>query len=184
MTKRLSEQESYFSMSEFLESYYWASRDDDLGSLLGSVTLWSDDGELFDQAIAEDWHAFFSDVSNENHTVFESFQAVKQFVNEYLPDIAATTPVSGSLTYNIRIICEMTESQRNQEPVWQNWGAAVNWITNPNVVPVNESAKSISNCQGFASATTRNSDGAQSGKGELDTVVLCVCEIFTALLSG
>ncbi len=116
MTKRLSEQESYFSMSEFLDSYYWASKDDDLGSLLGSVTLWSDDGELFDQAIAEDWHAFFSDVSNENHTVFESFQAVKQFVNEYLPDIAATTPVSGSLTYNIRIICEMTESQRNQEP--------------------------------------------------------------------
>lgn len=202
MTKRLSEQESYFSMSEFLDSYYWASKDDDLGSLLGSVTLWSDDGELFDQAIAEDWHAFFSDVSNENHTVFESFQAVKQFVNEYLPDIAATTPVSGSLTYNIRIICEMTESQRNQEPVWQNWVAAVNWITNPNVVPVNESpflktgqslpnpkekgfsAKSISNCQGFASATTRNSDGAQSGKGGLDTVVLCVCEIFTALLSG
>ncbi|MCT3222609.1 hypothetical protein EFO81_07925, partial [Lactiplantibacillus plantarum] len=120
MTKRLSEQESYFSMSEFLDSYYWASKDDSLGSLLGSVTLWSDDGELFDQAIAEDWHTFFGDVSNENHTVFESFQAVKQFVNEYLPDIAATTPVSGSLTYNIRIICEMTESQRNQEPVWQN----------------------------------------------------------------
>ncbi|MCG0835471.1 hypothetical protein IMAU10217_02568 [Lactiplantibacillus plantarum] len=139
MTKRLSEQESYFSMSEFLDSYYWASKDDSLGSLLGSVTLWSDDGELFDQAIAEDWHTFFGDVSNENHTVFESFQAVKQFVNEYLPDIAATTPVSGSLTYNIRIICEMTESQRNQEPVWQNWVAAVNWITNPNVVPVNES---------------------------------------------
>ena len=139
LTKRLSEQESYFSMSEFLDSYYWASKDDSLGSLLGSVTLWSDDGELFDQAIAEDWHTFFGDVSNENHTVFESFQAVKQFVNEYLPDIAATTPVSGSLTYNIRIICEMTESQRKQEPVWQNWGAAVNWITNPNVVPVNES---------------------------------------------
>lgn len=122
-----------------MDSYYWASKDDSLGSLLGSVTLWSDDGELFDQEIAEDWHTFFGDVSNENHTVFESFQAVKQFVNEYLPDIAATTPVSGSLTYNIRIICEMTESQRNQEPVWQNWVAAVNWITNPNVVPVNES---------------------------------------------
>ncbi|WFC04302.1 hypothetical protein [Lactiplantibacillus pentosus] len=139
MEKRLNERESYFSMSEFLDSYYWASKDDSLGSLLGSVTLWSGDGELFDQAIADDWHTFFSDVSDENHTVFESFQAVKQFVNEYLEDIAATTSVARNLTYNIRMICEMSEAQRNQEPVWQNWVAAVNWITNPNVVPVNES---------------------------------------------
>jgi hypothetical protein len=139
LTKRLSEQESYFSMSEFLDSYYWASKDDSLGSLLGSVTLWSDDGKLFDQAIAEDWHTFFGDVSSEDHTMFESFQAVKQFVNEYLPDVAETTPLSRNLTYNIRMICEMTEAQRNQEPVWKNWVAAVNWITNPNVVPVNES---------------------------------------------
>jgi hypothetical protein len=139
LEKRLNERESYFSMSEFLDSYYWASKDDSLGSLLGSVTLWSGDGELFDQAIADDWHTFFSDVSDENHTVFESFQAVKQFVNEYLEDIAATTSVARNLTYNIRMICEMSEAQRNQEPVWQNWVAAVNWITNPNVVPVNES---------------------------------------------
>ena len=139
MEKRLNERESYFSMSEFLDSYYWASKDDSLGSLLGSVTLWSGDGELFDQAIADDWHTFFSDVSDEDHTVFESFQAVKQFVNEYLEDIAATTSVSRNLTYNIRMICEMTEAQRHQEPVWQNWVAAVNWITNPNVAPRKES---------------------------------------------
>ncbi|MBU7497973.1 hypothetical protein KGI31_13795 [Lactiplantibacillus pentosus] len=139
MEKRLNERESYFSMSEFLDSYYWASKDDSLGSLLGSVTLWSGDGELFDQAIADDWHTFFSDVSNEDHTVLESFQAVKQFVNEYLPDVTQTTSVSRNLTYRIRMICEMSEAQRDQEPVWQNWVAAVNWITNPNVVPVNES---------------------------------------------
>ena len=139
MEKRLNERESYFSMSEFLDSYYWASKDDSLGSLLGSVTLWSDDGELFDQAIADDWHTFFSDVSDEDHTVSESFQAVKQFVNEYLEDIAATTSVARNLTYNIRMICEMSEAQRSQEPVWQNWVAAVNWITNPNVVPRKES---------------------------------------------
>ncbi len=107
---------------------------------MGSVTLWrNDNDELFDQAIAEDWHAFFSDVSNEDHTLLESFQAVKQFVNEYLPDIAETTSVSRNLTYRIRMICEMSEAQRDQEPVWQNWVATVNWITNPNVVPVNES---------------------------------------------
>jgi hypothetical protein len=139
LEKRLNERESYFSMSEFLDSYYWASKDDSLGSLLGSVTLWSDDGELFDQAIADDWHTFFSDVSDEDHTVSESFQAVKQFVNEYLEDIAATTSVARNLTYNIRMICEMSEAQRSQEPVWQNWVAAVNWITNPNVVPRKES---------------------------------------------
>ncbi|GIP70295.1 hypothetical protein AWA1501_24580 [Lactiplantibacillus pentosus] len=127
-------------MSEFLDSYYWASKDSSLGNLLSSVTLWrNDNDELFDQAIADDWHAFFSDVSDEDHTVFESFQAVKQFVNEYLPDIAATKRVSRNLTYNIRMICEMSEAQRNQEPVWQNWVAAVNWITNPNVVPGRES---------------------------------------------
>ncbi|WP_165850493.1 hypothetical protein [Lactiplantibacillus plantarum] len=139
MEKRVDEQESYFSMSEFLDSYYWTSKDDSLGSLLGSVTLWSDDGELFDQAIADDWHAFFIDVSDEDHTVLESFQAVKQFVNEYLPDVAEITSVSRNLTCRIRMICEMPEVKRNQEPVWQNWVAAVNWITNPNVVPVNES---------------------------------------------
>ncbi|MDO7805994.1 hypothetical protein Q7Q91_13465 [Lactiplantibacillus pentosus] len=140
MEKRLSERESYFSMSEFLDSYYWASEDDSLGNLLGSVTLWrNDNDELFDQAIADDWHAFFSDVSDEDHTLLESFQAVKQFVNEYLPDIAETTSVSRNLTYRIRMICEMSEAQRDQEPVWQNWVAAVNWITNPNVGPVNES---------------------------------------------
>ncbi|WP_457952101.1 hypothetical protein [Lactiplantibacillus pentosus] len=140
MEKRLNERESYFSMSEFLDSYYWASKDSSLGNLLSSVTLWrNDNDELFDQAIADDWHAFFSDVSDEDHTVFESFQAVKQFVNEYLPDIAATKRVSRNLTYNIRMICEMSEAQRNQEPVWQNWVAAVNWITNPNVVPGRES---------------------------------------------
>ena len=139
MEKRLNERESYFSMSEFLDSYYWASKDDSLGSLLGSVTLWSDDGELFDQAIADDWHTFFSDVSDEDHTVLESFQAVKQFVNEYLPDFAETTSVSRNLTYHIRMICEMSEAQRSQETVWQNWVAAVNWITNPNIVQVNES---------------------------------------------
>ncbi|WP_457952099.1 hypothetical protein [Lactiplantibacillus pentosus] len=140
MEKRLNERESYFSMSEFLDSYYWASEDDSLGDLLGSVTLWrNDNDELFDQAIADDWHTFFSDVSDEDHTVFESFQAVKQFVNEYLEDIAATTSVARNLTYNIRMICEMSEAQRNQEPVWQNWVVAVNWITNPNVVPRKES---------------------------------------------
>ncbi|WFC04299.1 hypothetical protein [Lactiplantibacillus pentosus] len=140
MTKRLNERESYFSMSEFLESYYWASKDDSLGDLLGSVTLWrNDNDELFDQAIADDWHAFFTDVSDEDHTVLESFQAVKQFVNEYLPDFAETTSVSRNLTYRIRMICEMTDVQRDQEPVWQNWVAAVNWITNPNVVPGRES---------------------------------------------
>ncbi|MCJ8186250.1 hypothetical protein MOV07_17690, partial [Lactiplantibacillus pentosus] len=134
MTKRLNERQSYFSMSEFLDSYYWASKDSSLGNLLSSVTLWrNDNDELFDQAIADDWHTFFSDVSDEDHTVFESFRAVKQFVNEYLPDIAATKRVSRNLTYRIRMICEMTEAQRDQEPVWQNWVAAVNWITNPNV---------------------------------------------------
>ncbi|WP_428933013.1 hypothetical protein [Lactiplantibacillus pentosus] len=140
MTKRLNERQSYFSMSEFLDSYYWASKDSSLGNLLSSVTLWrNDNDELFDQAIADDWHTFFSDVSDEDHTVFESFRAVKQFVNEYLPDIAATKRVSRNLTYRIRMICEMTEAQRDQEPVWQNWVAAVNWITNPNVVPRKES---------------------------------------------
>ena len=140
MKKVLSEWQSYSAMSEFLESYYWATEDDDLGSLLGSVTLWSNDGELFDQAISDDWHTFFVDVSDESHhTLFQSFQVVKQFVNEYLPDITVATPVSGNLTYAIRTICDMAEVQRNQDPIWKNWVAAVDWVTNPNVEPVNES---------------------------------------------
>lgn len=60
-------------MFEFLDFYYWVSKDDSFGSLLGSVMLWSDDGELFDQVIVEDWYIFFGDVSNENYIVFESF---------------------------------------------------------------------------------------------------------------
>lgn len=133
--------QTYFAMSQFFESYYWASNDDSLGELLGGVAIYRNDGidELFDQAIAEDWKKFYYSLGSQDHSLIEGFQAVNQFTNEYLADTYYYTDLARNLVYAIRKICEMPDNKRKLHPVWQNWVAACEWITNPDVIKVEES---------------------------------------------
>lgn len=134
--------QTYFAMSQFFESYYWASNDDSLGELLSGVAIYRNDGidELFDQAIAEDWKKFYYSLGSQDHSLIDGFQAVNQFTNEYLVDTYYYTDLARNLVYAIRKICEMPDNKRKLHPVWQNWVAACEWIMNPNVIKVEESA--------------------------------------------
>ncbi|WP_137625523.1 hypothetical protein [Lactiplantibacillus pingfangensis] len=133
-------QSNYYAMTEFMESYYWATKDDSLGDILGSLNMWrNDDDTLFDKAISDDWEKFYDDISQQDHTLFEGFLVVEQFVNEYLADYEYSTELARNLTYTIRKICSMSVIERQSNPVWLNWLEAVKWVCNPDVVKVNES---------------------------------------------
>ena len=138
---RLDMNKTLFAMSQFYEAYYQAFGDDSLGSLLGGVAMYRNDGvdELFDQGYANDWKKVYYSLGSQDHTVFEGFQAVNQFNNEYLPDIDGYTDLARNLVYATRIICEMSASERETHPVWQQWVASFEWIGNPNVIKVEES---------------------------------------------
>ncbi|WP_053072777.1 hypothetical protein [Lactiplantibacillus herbarum] len=139
---RLNINQTYFAMSQWFESYFIASGDDSLGSLLGGVAVYRNDGidELFDQGIADDWKKFYYSLGSQDHSLFEGFQAVNQFTNEYLPDVEYYTEVSRNLVYANRMICEMQVSERELHPVWKHWVASCEWIMNPNTIKVEESA--------------------------------------------
>jgi len=132
---------TFYAMTTFLDSYYFMTEtDDSLGSLLGSMIMWrNDNDELFDQAIWEDWITFFNAVTVSDHTPLEGFQAVKQFVNEYLPDTIDTTELARRVTYNIDLICDMRDDERGKASVWINWTAAISWLSSPDTFLVKES---------------------------------------------
>jgi hypothetical protein len=50
----LSEHEAYAAMFAFLETHYWLTKSDELGALLGSMSLLGDGGPA-DPAVWEDW---------------------------------------------------------------------------------------------------------------------------------
>jgi hypothetical protein len=50
----LTEQQAYLAMFRFLESIYEATRSDDIGGLLGSMSLLAD-GRPADSALRVDW---------------------------------------------------------------------------------------------------------------------------------
>ena len=52
--KKLSEQEAYAAMFAFIEHQYTMTKSDDLGALLGSMSLLPD-GATVDPAIWDDW---------------------------------------------------------------------------------------------------------------------------------
>lgn len=52
--KILTMQEAYNAMFIFLEDYYFRTNADELGGLLGSMTILAD-GQIADSAIWEDW---------------------------------------------------------------------------------------------------------------------------------
>jgi len=134
----LDSRQNYFAMTEFLESYYWASKDDSLGDILGSLTMWRNDNELIDPATMADWNKFFCDVNPQKHTLLEGFQTVKQFVNEYLADSEYYTDLTRNLTYTIRKDCDGTARERESSTVWTNWVDAAKWIINPAVMKIQE----------------------------------------------
>ncbi|WP_053072631.1 hypothetical protein [Lactiplantibacillus herbarum] len=135
----LDSKQAFYATTIFFESYYWASKDDDLGSILGTMNMWTDDDKLFDNAILEDWQLFFRSTGPEKQNLVESFNAVSQFANEYIPGVLDNSIVARRLTFRIRQLCELTVEERAQDPIWENWVAAVAWLQNPNVVAVEES---------------------------------------------
>ncbi len=50
----LTTEEAYAAMFRFLEEYYWATKSDDVGALLGSMSL-LEDGSTADPAIRSEW---------------------------------------------------------------------------------------------------------------------------------
>lgn len=58
-----TQKEAYLSMFAFLERYYELTKSDDIGSLLGSMSLLQD-GETADPAIWNDWLEAIEKVKN------------------------------------------------------------------------------------------------------------------------
>ncbi|PNK61344.1 hypothetical protein [Psychrobacter sp. FDAARGOS_221] len=54
MKEYLTHEEAYKAMFVFLESYYDRSKSDDIGGLLGSMSLV--EGKPIDQALWDDWY--------------------------------------------------------------------------------------------------------------------------------
>lgn len=50
----LTEEQAYAAMFHFLEDFYFRTKSDDVGSLLGSMSILPD-GRPADQALAGDW---------------------------------------------------------------------------------------------------------------------------------
>jgi len=50
----LTDEQAYAAMFHFLEDFYLRTKSDDVGSLLGSMSLLSDGGPA-DPAVAEEW---------------------------------------------------------------------------------------------------------------------------------
>ncbi|KRO29536.1 hypothetical protein [Lactiplantibacillus fabifermentans] len=135
---RLDIDKTFFAMAQFYYSYFQAAGDDSLGSLIGGIAIYRNDdiGELFNQGYADDWRKIYYSLGSEDHTVFEGFQAVNQFTNEYLPDVDIFTDLARNLVYATRIICEMSASERETHPVWQQWVTSCEWVSNPEVFKI------------------------------------------------
>jgi len=54
MSRKLGHDEAYLAMFAFLEAHYFRSKSDDIGVLLGDLSLLSD-GSPADPAVTEDW---------------------------------------------------------------------------------------------------------------------------------
>ncbi len=52
----MTEDEAYLAMFAFLEHWYGMTQSDDIGALLGSMSL-NPDGNTFDPALSHDWRA-------------------------------------------------------------------------------------------------------------------------------
>lgn len=68
--KKLDIQEAYNAMFEFLANYYERTHSDDVGALLGSMSLLGD-GKPADPAVWQDWLASIEVVSVDNELKLE-----------------------------------------------------------------------------------------------------------------
>lgn len=80
MNKILNIMQAYKAMQFFLEDYYFKSKSDDLGSLLGGMQLFSE-GQTWDPAMWGEWKRGL--VSCEKITILEAFEAMYKFLKDY-----------------------------------------------------------------------------------------------------
>lgn len=64
----LSEKEAYKAMILFLEKYYFISKSDDIGSLLGSMMI-LEDGKPVDSALWYEWLESINQISKNKEDV-------------------------------------------------------------------------------------------------------------------
>lgn len=54
MNRHLTTKQAYLVMFQFFDAYYWRTKSDNMGTLLGGMSL-LDDGDTADPAMWEDW---------------------------------------------------------------------------------------------------------------------------------
>ena len=82
--KILTIDEAYDAMYDFLDKYYDKTHADDLGSLLGSMSLWADETSA-DAAMLEDWNESVEKVLSRKHRILPFFKLSNE------PDTNAST---------------------------------------------------------------------------------------------
>lgn len=71
--KILTKKEAYLAMHSFLESYYEMTQSDEIGGLLGSMSL-LEDGNPADAAYIDDWDLAVKKVLNKEYDAYLKIQ--------------------------------------------------------------------------------------------------------------
>lgn len=121
---KLSISESYLAMFWFIDSFYWKTKDDDLGSILGGLSPFTFmDDTSADPAAWSEWKTVIEDMNlkdenKKNLTIEETIKATVVFLKEY----------NRSGCFNLDIIYEnisALQSENCSKEVQEQWDKAV-----------------------------------------------------------
>lgn len=121
MTKQLTSLQALRVASTFLDDYYQKTLSDDLGSLLGDISLLSDDTTA-DPAAWSDWNDALEKVLVIRQHISEqdAFLAMIRFLEEYTKRISSSE--IDQLIDNLKI----TDDETND--VWKHWTDSIKLV--------------------------------------------------------
>ena len=129
MEKKLTIQQAYDVMTNFLEIYWKETDCDEIACLLSdmSTEIWAD-GSTGDPAIWEEWEeSVYATVGNERKlTIQQSFEAMVKFLNQYIPFKTPRGNVS-ELMNGIKMLDGVTSN-----PIWEHWLSSVRRVIDTN----------------------------------------------------
>jgi len=123
MGKKLSIKEAYNTMIDFLDQFYEKTYSDDLGSLLGGMTL-LEDGMPIDKAVLEDWRNSvdkFKLDGKQQLTLKSAYQAMIDYLTGYSKRIT-----SKEIDQILKEIILIYEGGSTVGISWNNWLVSVN----------------------------------------------------------
>ena len=125
--KNLTELQAFHAMRKFLDIFYYKTRSDDVGSLLGDLQLFPEGG-TFDPAAWEEWQESVANILKtkqsevKNLSELEALQAMRKFLQIFYENTSSE---------DVSLILKDTQISpdgKTDPSTWQNWKKCINEV--------------------------------------------------------